>query len=78
MAAHTPMGTALLVGGPWDGHSEPVQLDGEGRPPELLPRYRQETVFTEDTGFLPLRIPEAPYHRRGPHPSRPDTWIYEP
>lgn len=52
------MATAVLVGGPWDGHVEEVALDGEGLPPRLLPRFRDTTIWTEDTGHMPVRIPE--------------------
>jgi hypothetical protein len=69
---------AVLVGGPWDGHVEPLKLDAEGRPPALLPRHRHTMVFTEDTGYLPMSIPERPYRLRGPDPADGNRWIYEP
>ena len=74
------MAEAVLIGGPWDGHQEPITLGPDGTPPALLPRYRQTMVYTEDTGYLPMRIPEAPYRRRGPDPTDETgaRWIYEP
>ncbi|MBW0116949.1 hypothetical protein [Pseudonocardia abyssalis] len=72
------MATAVLVGGPWDGHTEEVTLDADGVPPRLIPRFRDTTIYTEDTGHLPVRIPERAYRRRGPHPSEGGTWVYEP
>ena len=70
----------MLVGGPWDGHRETVTLDAEGLPPRLLPRFRDTTIYTEDTGHMPVRIPERAYRRRGPDPSDStgSRWIYEP
>jgi hypothetical protein len=70
--------TAVLVGGSWDGHVEEVTLDAEGRPPRLIPRHRDTTIYTEDTGHMPVRIPERGYRRVGPHPSVPGRWLYEP
>ncbi len=70
--------TAVLVGGPWDGHTEEIALDAEGLPPRVIPRHRDTTIYTEDTGHMPVRIPERGYRRRGPHPSEAGTWIYEP
>lgn len=70
--------TAVLVGGPWDGHVEQVPLDGDGLPPLRIPRHRDTTIYTEDTGYMPMRIPERGYRRVGPHASEPDRWIYEP
>jgi hypothetical protein len=70
--------TAVLVGGPWDGHVEDVALDAAGSPPRLLPRFRDTTIWTEDTGHMPVRIPERAYRLRGPHPAEPRTWVYEP
>lgn len=72
------MATAMLVGGPWDGHVEDVALDADGLPPPRLPRFRETTVWTEDTGHMPMRIPERAYRRRGPHATEPATWVYEP
>lgn len=74
------MAEALLVGGPWDGHRERLDLDPQGQPPRSLPRVRDTTIYTEDTGHLPVRIPERGYRLRGPDPDD-DTgsrWIYEP
>lgn len=74
------MAEAVLVGGPWDGHLEPVTLDADGLPPARIPRHRDTTIWTEDTGHMPVRIPERAYRRRGPDPSDPsgERWIYEP
>jgi hypothetical protein len=72
------MAEAVLVGGPDDGHVEEVPLGEDGLPPALLPRYRQTSVWTEDTGLLPMRVPDRPYRRRGPDPTDPQRWIYEP
>ncbi|WP_300008479.1 hypothetical protein [Pseudonocardia sp.] len=70
--------TAVLVGGPWDGHTEQVELGADGLPPRVIPRHRDTTIYTEDTGHLPVRIPERGYRRVGPHASEPDRWVYEP
>lgn len=74
------MAEAMLVGGPWDGHREQVDVGGDGLPPASIPRYRETTVYTEDTGHMPVRIPERAYRRRGPDPTDPSgtRWIYEP
>ncbi|GAA2544996.1 hypothetical protein [Pseudonocardia hydrocarbonoxydans] len=72
------MATAVLVGGPWDGHTEEVALDDEGLPPRLLPRFRDTTIYTEDTGYMPVRIPERAYRLRDTSPSESGTWLYEP
>jgi hypothetical protein len=74
------MAEAVLIGGAWDGHREQVTVDAEGLPPELIPRFRETTVYTEDTGVLPMRIPERGYRRRGPDPTDPSgtRWLYEP
>ena len=71
---------AVLVGGPWDGHTERVPLGPDGLPPARIPRYRETTIYTEDTGHMPIRIPERAYRRRGPDPSAPagTRWLYEP
>ncbi len=68
----------LLVGGPWDGHVERVPLGVDGLPPARIPRYRETTVYTEDTGHMPIRIPQRAYRLIGPHPAGGDRWIYEP
>lgn len=68
----------MLIGGPWDGHVEPVAAGPDGLPPERIPRFRDTTIWTEDTGHMPVRIPERAYRRRGPDPAEPDRWIYEP
>lgn len=72
------MAEAVLVGGAWDGHVEPVELGPDGLPPAVLPRHRVTTIWTEDTGHLPIRIPERGYRRRGPDPADPDRWLYAP
>ncbi len=72
------MAQAMLVGGPWDGHTEDVALDVDGLPPARIPRFRDTTIYTEDTGYMPVRIPERAYRRRGPDPEDPARWIYEP
>ena len=66
---------ALLVGGAWDGHVEQVPLGPDGLPPARIPRHRDTTVYTEDTGHMPIRIPERGYRRA--HQDG-DRWIYEP
>ncbi len=70
--------TAVLVGGPWDGHTEQVALDADGLPPFFFNVKGYTSIYTEDTGHMPVRIPERGYRRRGPHPSEPDRWVYEP
>ncbi len=70
--------TAVLMGGPWDGHTEQVALGADGQPPSVIPRHRDTTIYTEDTGHLPVRIPERGYRLRGPDPSAPSRWIYVP
>ena len=74
------MAEAVLVGGPWDGHLEAVTLGADGLPPARIPRHRDTTIWTEDTGHMPVRIPERAYRRRGPDPADPtgERWIYEP
>ncbi|MDN5934315.1 MAG: hypothetical protein L0I24_25125, partial [Pseudonocardia sp.] len=58
--------------------TEAVALAAAGLPPRVIPRFRDPTIWTEDTGHMPVRIPERAYRRRGPHPSEPWTWVYEP
>jgi hypothetical protein len=72
------MAQAVLMGGAWDGHVEEVSLGEDGLPPERLPRNRDTSVWTEDTGFLPMRIPAQGYRRRGPDPRDASRWFYEP
>ena len=66
------------MGGPWDGHTEQVALGADGQPPSVIPRHRDTTIYTEDTGHMPVRIPERGYRLRGPDPSAPGRWIYVP
>lgn len=70
----------VLTGGRWDGHVERVAAGDDGLPPARLPRFRETAVYTEDTGFLPMRIPERGYVRRSVDPADPAglRWIYEP
>jgi uncharacterized membrane protein YdjX (TVP38/TMEM64 family) len=79
-AACRTMPHAVLVGGPCDGHTEPVELRDDGPPARLLPCYRDTTIYAEDTGHMPVRIPEPADRRRGPDPADAtgDRWIYEP
>ncbi len=72
------MAEAVLIGGAWDGHREEVALGADGLPPSLLPRFRETAVWTEDTGFLPMRVPDGAYRRRGPDPADGNRWFYEP
>lgn len=72
------MAQALLIGGAWDGHVEEVALGADGLPPERLPRNRETSVWTEDTGFLPMRIPAQGYRRARPDPKDASRWYYEP